>query len=112
MHGKDTLLGAASLNWGYYEAIEAWDGLTVSGVPARVSAIGARPFPTWWTFGASLSIDNPSRSSPPIIRHNRLSGSIPASLGNLSGLELLDLGGNELSGGIPSSLGNLRFGIA
>ena len=38
---------------------------------------------------------------------NRLSGSIPAALGNLSALAILDLGGNELSGTIPVALGNL-----
>jgi len=38
---------------------------------------------------------------------NRLSGSIPTGLGNLTQLEWLDLSGNALSGSIPSQLGNL-----
>ena len=38
---------------------------------------------------------------------NRLSGTIPASLGGLTNLFRLELGGNQLSGAIPSSLGGL-----
>ena len=38
---------------------------------------------------------------------NSLSGNIPASLGNLVNLQGLDLGNNFLSGNIPASLGNL-----
>ena len=38
---------------------------------------------------------------------NQLTGEIPVSLGKLSQLVELDLGGNQLTGGIPSQLGNL-----
>ncbi|MEN8216336.1 MAG: leucine-rich repeat domain-containing protein [Pseudomonadota bacterium] len=38
---------------------------------------------------------------------NRLTGSIPPELGNLSGLEYLYLESNSLTGSIPSELGNL-----
>ncbi|KAK1286873.1 hypothetical protein QJS10_CPB20g01565 [Acorus calamus] len=41
------------------------------------------------------------------LHHNRLNGSIPTSLGELSSIEFLDLSENSLSGAIPSSLGNL-----
>ena len=41
------------------------------------------------------------------LQNNNLSGSIPASLGNLRKLEKLSLGSNNLSGMIPASLGNL-----
>ena len=37
-----------------------------------------------------------------------LSGTIPATLGEIAGLELLHLHHNALSGSIPSSLGNLQ----
>ena len=38
---------------------------------------------------------------------NRLSGSLPASLGNLTHLTWLNLNGNDLSGALPAELGNL-----
>lgn len=41
--------------------------------------------------------------------YNRLSGSIPAELGQLSELRILDLNGNDLSGSIPPELGDFAF---
>jgi Leucine-rich repeat (LRR) protein len=38
---------------------------------------------------------------------NNLKGSLPASLGNLSHLQSLDLGGNAISGALPTALGRL-----
>ena len=43
-----------------------------------------------------------------LLRGNRLSGSIPAELGNLTNLTHLDLGRNELSGCIPHAMRDLR----
>ena len=39
--------------------------------------------------------------------HNQLTGSIPPQLGNLSNLDILYLTGNQFTGSIPSSFGNL-----
>lgn len=39
---------------------------------------------------------------------NRISGEIPASLGNLKGLKLLNISHNSISGKIPTSFGNLE----
>jgi len=38
---------------------------------------------------------------------NKLTGSIPTELGNLTALTFIDLSGNQLSGAIPTELGNL-----
>ncbi|TVU21841.1 hypothetical protein EJB05_31510, partial [Eragrostis curvula] len=42
------------------------------------------------------------------LANNNLTGTIPASLGNLSSLTVLELSFNQLEGIIPSSLGNIR----
>ena len=41
------------------------------------------------------------------LHNNTLTGSAPAWLGNLTGLERIDLGGNRLTGDIPPELGDL-----
>ncbi len=58
-----------------------WFGITVDGVSQRVTSIS--------------------------MEYGNMTGTIPAALADLSGLEVLDLGGNHLSGVIPSELGNL-----
>jgi Leucine-rich repeat (LRR) protein len=42
------------------------------------------------------------------LEYNQLSGAIPSSIGNLSKLNTLYLYNNQLSGNIPSSIGNLK----
>ena len=42
-----------------------------------------------------------------LLRNNQLNGSIPAEIGNLTGLENLELTGSQLAGPIPAQLGNL-----
>lgn len=42
-----------------------------------------------------------------VLSSNNLTGTLPASIGNLTGLTQLNLGSNNLSGSIPSTIGNL-----
>ncbi|CAN1328012.1 Leucine-rich repeat receptor-like serine/threonine-protein kinase BAM3 [Linum perenne] len=42
------------------------------------------------------------------LSENRLTGSIPGSIGNLSSLQILLLNGNQFTGGIPSQIGQLK----
>lgn len=42
-----------------------------------------------------------------VLSHNRFEGEIPASIGNLKGLNVLNFSNNKLTGSISSSLGNL-----
>ena len=58
----------------------------------------------WW-YG--ISTDSSGRVTEIILDWNDLTGSIPAELGDLANLEILDLDDNELSGLIPSELGGL-----
>src|SRR6478609_8853326 len=66
-------------NWLTRHPVETWYGITVTGT--SVTKI--------------------------VLSINSLSGSIPASIGNLVRLTGLSLYGNQLSGPVPSSLGNL-----
>ena len=78
---RDTLAGHVDLNWSADLTIGQWDGWKVFSAPARV---------------VSLKLQN-----------RELSGAIPAELGSLDGLEVLDLSGNRLTGSIPAEIGNL-----
>ncbi|XP_010260843.1 PREDICTED: leucine-rich repeat receptor-like serine/threonine-protein kinase BAM3 [Nelumbo nucifera] len=50
----------------------------------------------------------PSKLGQLNLSNNRLSGSIPSSIGNFSSLQALLLGGNQFTGEIPSELGRLK----
>ena len=54
-----------------------------------------------------VTTDSDGRVTHLNLRHNQLTGEIPAELGNLTNLTHLDLPHNQLTGGIPAELGNL-----
>ena len=119
---RDILVGTGTpLNWSAGTPISRWDGVTVSGTPARVTEVTLRNKGLRGTIPAQLG-NLPSLSVLDLItptcdggpcpgvqdhERNRLTGTIPASLGNLSGLRDLLLHNNELTGVIPSALGRL-----
>ena len=82
---KATLEGTATLNWSADTALTAWEGVTVSGDPRRVTGI---------------VISGGTRSG-------KLDGTLPAQLGSLTALTALDLSGNALGGSIPAQLGEI-----
>ena len=61
-----------------------------------------QPVAKW--YGISVTPNKVDRIE---LNNNKLSGSIPSSLGSLTNLRFLELAGNNLNGSIPSSLGNL-----
>ena len=105
MEGKDTLRGTGSLNWDYGRAIATWDGITVSGTPARVTRLEAQGRKLTGTIPASLG--KLSQLTRLYLQDNKLTGSIPPELGDLSNLTHFNLYYNSLSGSIPSELGDL-----
>ena len=98
----DTLRGTATLNWNTTTTITAWDGVTVSGAPSRVTRLELAnegldgSIPEYLGRLLGLTHLNLSRNS--------LTGHIPAELGGLSNLEALRLSGNNLTGCIPVAL--------
>ena len=79
---RDELAGTGHLNWKTGSDIVTWDGITVLGAPLRVS---------------KLDLSN-----------NRLTGTIPAALGQLVQLQELYLDRNQLKGAIPPELSQLN----
>ena len=80
-----------------YEATDGanWDN--------NANWLSDRPIGEWYGVIADLS----GRVTELSLNFNQLSGEIPAELGNLANLELLELEGNRLTGEIPAELGNL-----
>ena len=62
-----------------------------------------QPLSNWY----GVSADNTGRITELVLMANGLIGKIPAKLGGLSNLEVLDLSVNKLGGGIPIELGGL-----
>lgn len=93
-------------NWHPDLAIEAWDGVVLSGDPLRVSAVllGGRGL----AGELSAALAGLDELVELRLQRNRLQGTIPAELGQLTRLESLSLAGNALRGAIPAELGNLK----
>ena len=104
LEARDTLAGSATLNWSTDTRIWAWDGVIREGDPLRVTKLVLRDRNLDGTIPAELG----KLSSLVVLNlhSNMLSGAIP-DLRSLIGLEELYLANNELSGGIPESLGSM-----
>ena len=75
---KEELAGDGTLNWSADLAMSSWDGVTVGGTPSRVTELG--------------------------LADEGLNGVVPAALGGLGGLTVVELQGNQFSGCIPTAL--------
>ena len=102
---RDVLAGDAPLNWSEDIPIEFWQGVTVGGVPKRVTALelpraglSGRLFAELGELGGLVSLN---------LGHNRLAGPIPPGLGGLVHLVSLRLEGNRLAGPVPPELERL-----
>ena len=81
LEARDVLAVTGTLNWDVDTAMTRWDGVTVGGTPRRVTGL--------------------------VLFQHVLGGSIPPVLGELTGLERLELSANGLTGEIPWQLGDL-----
>ena len=101
---KATLAGASgSLNWTADSVISGWDGVTIAN--SHVSKLELQSYGLDGAIPAELG--NLAKLEILNLWDNDLTGAMPSELGNLAELKDLDLVGNNLSGAIPSELGNL-----
>ena len=93
------LFGRRLVNWGSGSPLARWEGVTVAGVPPRVTGLDLRArylgFSLLHTVGG-MTIGSPGHG-----------GTIPPALGALDHLQRLDLSGNVLTGPVPAALGQL-----
>ena len=102
---RDTLGGAAALNWSQNVVIATWDGVSLSSPSNRVGGLFLADLGLTGTIPAGLGdLDSLTRLE---LDGNQLTGTIPAALGNLGNLRYLYLDNNRLTGQIPRQIGNL-----
>ena len=109
---------AAAVGWAGSAADAAAQGSAATDRAALEAFHDATGGPNWvertnWNTAAALRLwhgvetDSRGRVIGLELEENALTGSLPASLGNLDELETLQLGGNELTGVLPGWLGEL-----
>ncbi len=91
-------------NWLTNTPIGQWHGVTTDA-NGRVTELDLRENRLTGTIPAQLG--NLANLERLYLYDNRLTGTIPAELGNLTNLQVLNLRINQLSGPIPAELGNL-----
>jgi hypothetical protein len=90
-------------NWLTQAPLGSWYGISITN--GRVDSVNLRGFNLSGSIPASLG--NLSSLTYLNLMQNQLTGNIPSSIGNLTKLLELHLSSNQLSGSIPPSLGNL-----
>ena len=103
--GNEAVGRAAALDWGDAIPVEFWQGVTVAGTPARITALDLPEMGLAGIVPPELSELN--RLEVLRLNGNGLTGSIPPELGRLDALVWLDLDKNALTGPIPPELGML-----
>ena len=92
-------------NWGPGTPIHEWAGVTVSGTPLRVTALRLSGHGISGTLPAALG--ELAELEVLDLSRNRLSGPLPVELAELTKLHILNVSSNELSGQIPEVLSEL-----
>lgn len=113
---RDALAGETLLNWSADVHIGEWEGVSVEGGegadlrPPRVRKLvlaGSSSSGHYITGIIPPELGNLSQLEILNLGRNTLTGTIPPELGNLTKLEALYLTENNLTGSIPPELGNL-----
>ena len=102
---RDELAPGGELNWSWEQPIDQWQGVRLSGAPPRVTALNLRDLGLRGRLPAGLG--DLSHLALINLSFNELTGPIPAELGKLRRLAVLNLRGNRLAGPIPAELGQL-----
>ena len=94
------------LNWSTREPIQNWRGITVGGVPQRVTKLEIVDRPNGRELSGLISRELARLSALQVLNLDGqgMDGEIPAQLGDLANLQTLSLESNLLDGRIPSSL--------
>ena len=101
---KDTLRGTGSMNWSANVPVRDWNGIRLGDSPLRVTSLRIQ---SGMTGRIPSELGNLTGLNLLDLSRNRLAGAIPGALGNLSNLRSLYLQGNRLTGSVPDELGYL-----
>ncbi len=82
--------------------VDLYNSTNGNGWTNKTNWLTAQPVSSW--YGITIASN---RVFTIDLRNNNLTGTLPASIGNLTGLESLQLDQNFIGGGIPNSMGNL-----
>ena len=99
--------GGAALNWDIETPITEWTGVTIDPETKRVTRIDLRDLDLQGTIPASLGLLTGLERL--WLAGNQLTGEIPLELGNLSNLEWIALRGNQLTGCLPDEFSNIPY---
>ena len=102
---ESRLAGRVSLNWSASVPIEDWEGIRVGGSTKRVVHLVLNQKGLSGRIPAELGML--SELTLLQLTDNELQGTIPPELGGLGKLELLVLAGNDIGGEIPADLADL-----
>ena len=105
LKSRDQLVGTVTLNWSEDTSIAEWDGVRLGGTPQRVTQLYLVRQGLDGTVPGSLG--SLTGLTGLYLHHNELTGPIPPQLGELSSLVHLTLHRNRLSGEMPAALGDL-----
>ena len=102
---RDSLAGAAPLNWHVDVPVDDWQGVTMDRSRGRVTALDL----TQMGLNGHMPAELGGLAGLVSLRlgRNRLVGEIPPELGDLVDLRMLALDGNLLTGPVPPELGKL-----